>query len=84
MEKYVVILVPALLAFVLFRLLLIPMKLIFRLLIHVLCGLLCLWILNSIAVYTGILFPINLITILVAGILGVPGICLLAALEILK
>lgn len=82
MEKLVIILIPAILMGTLLRLLLLPMKLISRLLIHGAGGLLCLWILNSIAPFTGILFPINAVTVLVAGVLGVPGVGLLAVLEL--
>ena len=83
MEKFVILLIPAILAGALLRLLLIPMKLVFRLLLHAGCGLLCLWLLNSIARFTGILFPINTATVLIAGILGVPGIGLMAIAELL-
>lgn len=84
MEKLVTILIPLMLCILLFRLFLYPMKLVFKLAIHVLGGLLCLWLLNSISVYTGILFPINTFTVLLAGFLGVPGIVLMALLEIFR
>lgn len=83
MEKFVIILIPAIFAGALLRLLLIPMKLVFRLLLHAGCGLLCLWILNSIARFTGVLFPINIVTILIAGILGIPGMGLMAIAQLL-
>ena len=83
MEKLVVLLIPAIFAGALLRLLLIPMKLVFRLLLHAGCGLLCLWLLNGIARFTGILFPINPATVLIAGVLGLPGICLMASPELL-
>lgn len=83
MEKFVTLLIPALGAVLLVRLLLIPMKFLFRVGIHSGCGFLCLWLLNSISGFTGILFPINAITVLTAGVLGVPGIALLALLEVL-
>ena len=72
-----------LLALVAVRLLLLPMKFIFKLLIHSACGFLCLWLLNSIAGFTGIFFPINAVTVLTAGILGLPGVGILALLAIL-
>ena len=81
MEQFVTLLIPALLALVAVRLLLLPMKFIFKLLIHSACGFLCLWLLNSIAGFTGILFPIN--AVLTAGILGLPGIGILALLAVL-
>ena len=53
------------------------------LLIHSVCGFLCLWLLNSIAGFTGIFFPINAATVLTTGILGLPGVGILALLAIL-
>ena len=82
MEKFVTLLIPALLAVSLIRLLLLPLKFGFKLVIHSGCGLLCLWLLNAISAFTGILFPINAVTVLTAGFLGLPGIGLLAVLAI--
>ena len=44
MEKFVTLLIPALVALVLVRLLLMPMKLIFKVGVHSGCGFLCLWL----------------------------------------
>lgn len=82
MEKIVTLMIPALLAINLIRLLLMPMRLIFKLVIHSGCGFLCLWLLNTIAPFTGIQFPVNAVTVLVAGILGLPGIGILALLAV--
>ena len=71
-------------ALVLVRLLLMPMKLIFKVGIHSGCGFLCLWLLNSVAAFTGAYFPINAVTVLVAGFLGLPGIGVMALLEVLS
>ena len=83
METFVTLLIPAILALVLFRLLLLPMKFVFKLLIHSACGFLCLWLLNIVSGFTGIYFPINAVTVLTAGFLGLPGIGLLALLAVL-
>ena len=83
MEKIVTLLIPALLAVSLIRLLLLPMKLIFKVGIHSGCGFLCLWLLNSISGFTGIFFPINAVTALTAGFLGLPGIGLMALLAVI-
>lgn len=83
MEKVVTLLIPILLAVNLIRLLLLPMKLIWKLAIHSGCGFACLWLLNSISGFTGILFPINAVTVLTAGILGLPGIGILALLAVM-
>lgn len=83
MEEIVALLIPALLAIFLIRLLLLPMKMAFRVAIHSGCGFLCLWLLNTVSGFTGIAFPINAATVLIAGTLGLPGIGLLAVLGVL-
>lgn len=82
MEEMITLLIPVLLAVSLIRLLVLPMKLVFKLGLHSACGFLCLWLLNSISPFTGILFPINAVTVLIAGILGLPGIGVMALLAI--
>ncbi len=82
MEKIAVLLIPVLLTVVLVRLLLIPMRAGFRLGIHSVGGFLCLWLLNTASGFTGIFLPINAATVLIAGCLGLPGIGLMALLEI--
>ena len=83
MEELITFLIPAILAGVLIRLLLIPMKLIWKLALNAGFGFICLWLLNTIGAFTGIYLPINLVTSLTAGILGLPGIALVALLTIL-
>lgn len=83
MDEILVLLIPALLAVVLVRALLLPLQGIIKLAIHSGCGFVCLWLLNIAAPVTGIAFPINAVTVLTAGILGLPGIGILALLAIL-
>lgn len=83
MEEIITLLIPAMLAVLLFRLFLLPMKLIFKLAAHSACGFLCLWLLNAISVFTGIYFPINAVTVLTAGFLGLPGIGVMALLAVM-
>lgn len=83
MEEIITLLIPAMLAVILVRLLLIPMKLIFKIGLHSACGFLCLWLLNAISMFTGIFFPINAVTVLIAGFLGLPGIGVMALLAVL-
>lgn len=83
MEECITLLIPALLAVVLVRLLLLPVKFVFKLAICSGCGFLCLWLLNTVAPFTGIAFPVNTVTVLTAGTLGLPGIGLLAVLAVL-
>ena len=82
MENFVTLLIPAFLSVVLIRMLLLPMKFLCRLALHSGCGFLCLWLLNTVSGITGIYLPVNAITVLIAGLLGVPGIGLIALLEI--
>ena len=83
MENFVVLAIPALLSLILIRILFLPMKWAFRLALHGGCGFLCLWLLNSASGFTGLLLPINAVTVLLAGTLGAPGIALIALLELL-
>lgn len=83
METFVTLLIPALLALILVRLLFLPMKLMVKLLLHSAAGLLCLGLLNSESGFTGILFPINAVTVLVAGFLGLPGMALMTLVQVL-
>ncbi len=83
MDEIITLLIPAMLAVILVRLLLLPMKLVFKIGIHSACGFLCLWLLNAISAFTGIYFPINTVTVLTAGFLGLPGIGVMALLAVL-
>lgn len=83
METFVTLLIPAILAVLAIRLLLMPLKLGFKIAIHCACGFVCLWLLNSVSGFTGIFFPINAVTVLVSGVLGLPGIAILAVLAVL-
>ena len=81
MEIFVTILIPVLLGIILIRALLLPMKLSVTLAFHSGCGFLCLWLLNTVSGFTGIYLPVNAVTVLIAGFLGIPGIGLIALLE---
>ena len=41
-----------------------------------------LWLLNAVSGYTGIFLPVNAVTSAIAGFLGLPGIALIALLEV--
>lgn len=83
MEKLVVLLIPLLWTVVLIRLLLMPLKWVIKLLLHSACGFLCLWMLNLLAPFTGISLGINTVTVLTAGILGLPGIAVVTLLAMI-
>ena len=83
METFVTLLIPAILAVLAIRLLLMPLRLGFKIAIHCACGFVCLWLLNCVSGFTGIFFPVNAVTVLVSGVLGLPGIAILAVLAVL-
>ena len=78
MENILSLIVPVLLVFLLLRIIAMPVRLTAKLLVNSACGFLCLWLLNWISGFTGIFFPINPVTVIIAGFLGLPGIALLA------
>lgn len=82
MENFAALLIPALGAVIFVRLLMLPMKWGVRLLIHAGSGFLCLWLLNSVSGFTGIYFPVNAATVLISGVLGLPGVAFLAILSL--
>ena len=83
MEKVLPLLVPAFVGVLGCRLLLAPLKRAIGLLLHSACGFLCLWLLNLMSGVTGLTLPVNPVTVLVTGTLGLPGIGLILLLELL-
>lgn len=83
METFVTLFIPALLTLLLVKTLLLPLRGLWKLGIHAAFGLLCLWLLNSVSVFTGVYLPVNAVTVLLAGFLGVPGIGIIALLALL-
>ena len=82
MESIVTLLIITALSAVLFRILALPLRLLARLMIHSGCGFLCLWLLNTVSTFTGVYLPVNTATVFIAGFLGLPGIGLIALLEL--
>ncbi|MHB1127696.1 MAG: pro-sigmaK processing inhibitor BofA family protein [Bacillota bacterium] len=60
-----------------------PLRLLVRLVVNSLFGLLLLWGFNFLGTFLGMTIPINIVTILTAGFLGIPGLILLILLKIL-
>lgn len=60
-----------------------PIQLLWKLAINSVVGLVLLMIFNYVASYFAFFIPINIITILIAGFLGVPGVLLLIAFQYL-
>ena len=65
------------LLYVVGRMFLMPIKLIFRLIYNGLIGGAMLWALNFVGLHIGFMIAINPITALIAGFLGLPGVILL-------
>ncbi len=65
----------------LLRVVMLPVRLIWKIVINSAGGFACLWLLNTISGFTGIMFPLNTVTVLVAGVLGFPGIGALALVQ---
>lgn len=60
-----------------------PIRLRWKLVLNFGCGLLCLLLLNLLAPYTGMLFDLNVVTVVTVGFLGLPGIGLLMAVHLI-
>lgn len=82
MERFLDIAIPVLLIFCFLRLCYAPLKLGVKFLVNGAGGFVSLWLLNLISGFTGVFFPINLVTVFLAGFLGLPGIALLGLLQI--
>lgn len=83
-EAWQIILIGVVALFLLYpalRFLLTPVRLIIKVLVHGAMGFIMLWLINSFGGPLGFFLPINLITIFVAGLLGIPGIILLAFIK---
>ena len=58
-------------------------KRLIELIINIVLGIVILWLLNKFGGSLGIAIPINIITALVVGILGVPGVIILVLLNLI-
>lgn len=83
MKNYASFLIPGLIGLFLFRLTWIPIRKTWQLAVHSAAGLAGLVLCNCLSGITGLVFPINAVTVLMAGFGGLPGIALLAILEML-
>ena len=82
MESFSAILIPTLILCALVRLMALPIRWFWKVSINSACGFLCLWLLNSVATFTGLYFPVNAVTVIIAGFLGLPGIGVLALVQL--
>lgn len=82
MENFAALLIPLLLLTILLRFLILPIRLGWKIFLNSACGFLCLWLLNSVSGFTGLFFPVNYATVAIAGFLGLPGIGVLALVQL--
>ena len=83
MEKIILLIIAGILLLGLIRLLLLPMRLAWKLLLNGVCGILSLWLVNLTGGVTGWIIPINPVTALIAGTLGLPGLILLGIFQVM-
>ena len=83
MENILALLIPVVVGFLVLKFVMSQIGCLWKLIVNSLSGFLCLWLLNTASSFTGIAFPMNAVTVLTAGILGLPGIGLLAVLAVL-
>ena len=68
--------------FILLKILSLPMKLIIKLVVNGLIGGVVIWVINLIGASFGFTIALNWITALVVGILGIPGVIILAIIQL--
>ena len=83
MENLLALALPVLLALIVIKLLLKPAKWAFRTALQSLSGFACLWLVNTAGCITGLYLPVNAVTVLLTGFLGIPGLALVTLLELL-
>ncbi len=68
--------------YVLIRILTAPIKLIFKLLINALVGFLLLFLANFVGGFFDFSIPVNLLTCLISGVFGIPGVIFLVVVTL--
>lgn len=63
------------------RVMLFPLRIVFKLIVNAVIGGLVLWVINYFGSYFGIHIPLNPITALTVGFLGIPGVVLLFVIQ---
>ncbi len=77
MTEYIVLIFAAIAVIIVAKLLAWPIKKIIKLAINVGLGIIMIYLVNTFGGAIGITIPFNIITALIAGIFGVPGVILL-------
>lgn len=68
--------------FIIGKILFVPLKMIFKLILNSILGGILIWLINLVGITWGLHIGINVITMLIVGLLGVPGAVLLTVLAI--
>lgn len=68
--------------FIIGKILFVPLKMIFKLILNSILGGILIWLINLAGITWGLHIGINVITMLTVGLLGVPGAMLLTVLAI--
>lgn len=74
MAEYVVLIFAAIAVIVVAKLLAWPVKKIIKLALNIIIGIVMIVLVNTFGATIGITIPFNIVTALIAGILGVPGV----------
>ena len=77
MENILTLLIPVVVGILVLKFFFSQIGCLMKIVVNSLSGFVCLWLLNLISAYTGIVFEINFVTALLVGFLGIPGIILL-------
>lgn len=81
MTEFISIAAIVILVYLFIKIISAPMRLIFKILINAASGYICLFLLNMLAEHTGVVFELSIVSALIVGFLGLPGIILLLALQ---
>lgn len=71
-----------LLLYIIGRVLVMPLRLVFKLIYNGLIGGIILWLLNWVGAYFDFMIAINVATALIVGFLGIPGVILLVVFKL--
>ena len=83
MENILTLLIPVVVGILVLKFFFSQIGCLWKIVVNSLSGFVCLWLLNLISAYTGIVFEINFVTALLVGFLGIPGIILLVLGQLL-
>ncbi|MBQ8379747.1 MAG: pro-sigmaK processing inhibitor BofA family protein [Clostridia bacterium] len=74
MTEYIVLIFAAIAVVIVAKMLAWPVKKIIKLAVNVVLGIIMIYLVNTFGMVVGIKIPFNIVTALIAGILGVPGV----------